>query len=200
MVRCDVCGEGREQEHLQRFCGLSGEMLGWSWSNTDRNAGNAAAYDTAQALAAHPSTFYTLLGSFGLGKTRLLACMVNAGRAAGYTAVYTTTADLLDYLRAAYNPETRGLAFDERWELLASARILAIDEFDRWNPTEWAREKFEQLIDTRYRNRGTHLTAFAANANKDALPGYVRSRMEDSTCYLYRMSGQDVRRLSRQEN
>lgn len=197
MVRCDVCGEGREQAYLQALCGLSGEMLGWDWDNTDRNPTNAAAYDTAQALAAQPSSFYTLLGKFGVGKTRLLTCIVNAGRLAGHTAVYTTTAALLDYLRSAYNPETRGVTFDGRWETITTARILAVDEFDRWNPTDWAREKFEQLIDTRYRNKTTQLTAFAANAALSALPGYVASRMLDRSCYLFELTGADVRRLMR---
>lgn len=197
LQRCDVCGESRAQEYLRALCGLRGEMLAWTWNNTDRTTANAAAYDSAQFLAAQPASFYTLLGKFGVGKTRLLACIVNAAREAGRTAVYTTTTDLLDYLRSAYNPETRGVTFDDRWETITSARVLAIDEFDRWNPTDWAREKFEQLIDARYRNRGAQLTAFAANAELAALPGYVTSRMRDVTCYLYQMTGQDVRRLMR---
>lgn len=198
IVRCTVCGEGRQQAYLRDLCGLRGDMLEWTFANTTRNAANAEAYDVARELAQHPARLYTLLGDYGVGKTRLLACIINAGRAAGWVSIYTTTANLLDYLRGAYEAGA-SLKFDARWELLSTAQILAIDEFDRWSPTPWAREKFETLLNERYANGGQQLTAFAANAAMSDLPPYVRSRMSDSQCYLYRMSGQDVRRMKRGE-
>lgn len=196
LVRCDVCGAGQQAEYLQKHCGLTGEMLNWTFQTTRRNQANAAAYDAAQALAGNPQRLYTLLGSYGVGKTRLLACIVNAGRLAGLPAVYTTTAALLDYLRGAFDPNAT-VNYDGRWEVLTDARILAIDEFDRWNPTEWAREKFEQLIDERYRAGANKLTCFAANARLDDLPGYVASRMQDRDCFLYELTGTDARRIRR---
>lgn len=169
-------------------------MRGWSFANTTRHSRNAAAYDDAQAVASSPEWFFTLTGQYGIGKTRLLSCIVNAGRASGWPSVYMTTAALLDHLRSAYAPES-GIAFDALWERITSARILAIDELDRWNPTPWAKEKFFQLIDERYRRGAEQLTVFATNAGVDALPGYVVSRMFDRRCRVYELTGADVRRM-----
>ena len=156
------------------------------------------AFDAAQLLAGNPQRFLALLSpaKYGVGKTRLLACIVNAARAAGHTAIYTTTADVLDYLRSAYAPNAE-VSYDGRFDTLRKARVLALDEFDRWAPTAWAQEKFFQLIDYRYRNADNLLTVFAANSDISILPGYIASRMNDVSNYVFVMTGQDVRRVRR---
>lgn len=196
LTRCPTCGTNSQREYLRNMCGLSPEMQAWTFEATRRNPSNAAAYDVGQLLARNPAYFYTLLGGFGVGKTRLLACIVNEARAAGWTAVYTTTADVLDHLRSAYAPKA-AIGFDGRFELLKTARVLCLDEFDRWSPTEWAEEKFFRLIEARYQDGARLLTCFAANARLDELPGYVRSRIEDSRCKRYQLAGMDVRRAVR---
>ena len=198
IVRCDVCGSGKQQSYLRDLCGLAGEQLGWTFANSERNRANEAAFDAAQLLAGNPQRFLALLSpaKYGVGKTRLLACIVNAARAAGHTAIYTTTADVLDYLRSAYAPDA-AVSYDARLDTLRAARVLVLDEFDRWAPTAWAQEKFFQLIDYRYRNADNLLTAFAANSDISILPGYIASRMNDVSNYVFIMSGQDVRRVRR---
>jgi DNA replication protein DnaC len=197
-VRCDVCGSGQQQAYLRDLCGLAGEQLAWTFATTKRNEANEAAFDAAQLLAGNPQRFLALLSpaTYGVGKTRLLACIINAARTAGHTAIYTTTADVLDYLRSAYAPNAE-VAYDGRFDTLRNARVLALDEFDRWQPTAWAQEKFFQLIDYRYRNAETLLTVFAANADISILPGYIASRMHDVNNYVFLMTGQDVRRVRR---
>lgn len=183
---------------MRDLCGLSGEQLTWAFANTDRNRANELAFDAAELLAGNPQRFLALLSpaKYGVGKTRLLACIVNAARAAGHTAIYTTTADVLDYLRSAYAPNAE-VSYDGRFDLLRNARVLALDEFDRWAPTAWAQEKFFQLIDHRYRNADKLLTVFAANSDISILPGYIASRMNDVSNYVFVMTGQDVRRVRR---
>ena len=146
IVRCDVCGSGKQQSYLRDLCGLAGEQLAWTFANTKRDDANWQAFDAAQLLAGNPQRFLALLSpaKYGVGKTRLLACIVNAARMAGHTAIYTTTADVLDYLRAAYAPNAE-VSYDGRFDTLRKARVLALDEFDRWAPTAWAQEKFFQL-------------------------------------------------------
>ena len=100
----------------------------------------------------------------------------------GTLPIYTTTADVLDYLRSAYAPNAE-VSYDGRFDTLRQARVLALDEFDRWAPTAWAQEKFFQLIDYRYRNADNLLTVFAANSDISILPGYIASRMND-VCQL----------------
>lgn len=193
-MRCSTCGTQRQTEYLQRIDGLSREMRGWQFGNTARHARNQQALDDAMALALSPEWFYTLTGPYGVGKTRILVCIVNAGREAGWPSVYMTTAALLDHLRTAYAPGS-DVTFDAMWERIVTARILALDELDRWNATAWAQEKFFQLIDERYRNGADRLTVFATNANVDTLPGYVVSRMFDRRCRVYELTGADVRRV-----
>ena len=198
LVRCDVCGSGQQQNYLRDLCGLSSDQLTWTFSNTDRTKVNELAFDAAQLLAGNPQRFLALLSpaKFGTGKTRLLACIINAARTAGHTAIYTTTADVLDYLRSAYAPNAE-VSYDGRFDTLRNARVLALDEFDRWAPTAWAQEKFFQLIDHRYRNADNLLTVFAANSDISILPGYIASRMHDVANYVFVMTGQDVRRVRR---
>ena len=199
VARCEVCGVGQQAGYLANLCGLSPEAQGWTFASTERTKANGQAYDTAELLAERPQRWLTLLSprNFGVGKTRLLACIVNAARTAGDVAVYTTTADVLDYLRNAYAAGVQ-VGYDERMELLRTARVLCLDEFDRWNPTTWAQEKFFQLINHRYEHSSEQLTVFAANAEITTLPGYVASRMQDVRHYLYALSGQDVRRVRRE--
>jgi hypothetical protein len=87
--------------------------------------------------------------------------------------------DLLDYLRAAYNPDNRELSFDSRWDLLVRAEVLALDELDEFNTTPWAMERFLRLIDERWRNMQTRLTLLATNSALSQLPPKVASRLRD---------------------
>lgn len=198
ITRCEICGRGQQQTYLRDLCGMSAEAQRWTFDNTQRTNANGAAYDACELLASNPQRFMTLLspGKYGVGKTRLLACAVNAARADGHVAIYTTTADVLDYLRNAYAPNA-ALGYDSRLEILRSAKVLALDEFDRWAPTPWAQEKFFQLIDARYQRSAEMLTLFAANTEIAAVPGYIASRMQDIRSYLFVLSGQDVRRVQR---
>ena len=195
LVPCDVCGQQRQAAYLLDLCGLTGEMLGYTFQTTKRLTANAAAYDAARQVVAYPQWFLTLQGAPGVGKTRLLGTIVNEARAAGRKAVYTTTAELLDHLRAAYAPGVAGaLTFDALLDKVTDCTVLALDEFDRWNPTAWAQEKFFQLIEARYRDGERRLTCFATNAELDTLPQYITSRMQDRRCRVYTLSGPDIRR------
>lgn len=193
--RCSVCGEKKQAEFLERICMLDGEMLGWNLANTKRTQYNGAAYDAVQRLAQQPAWFLTLHGGNGRGKTRLLACLVNAGRVAQWTSVYLTTAELMDHLRSAYSPESH-ITFDGLWERIVSARILVLDEMDRFNATDWAQEKFFELIEQRYRRGGQCLTALATNLSVDALPSYVFSRVMDRRGAVHELTGPDWRRTA----
>ena len=159
-MRCDVCGTGMQAVYLRNLCGLSGDLLEWTFANTKRNQSNDTALDAAELLAGNPQRFLALLspGKYGVGKTRLLACIVNGRGSGPHSAIYTTTADVLDYLRSAYAP-TADVSYDTRLETLREARVLALDEFDRWATTA-GHEKFFQRME--YRNASNLLTVFAA--------------------------------------
>lgn len=205
LIPCECVREewAREREikrkaALRRICGLYGEMLAWTFENTPRARPDcptyAAAYDLAKERAQNPEWLMALSGSYGVGKTRLLSCIVNAGMAADLSSVYTTMAELLDHLRAAFGPHAE-TGYDELWDTVVNARILAIDEVDRFSATEWAEEKYFQLIELRYRAGEDRLTVIATNKDIKDLPGYVQSRLYDRHCSAFVLKGADMRRV-----
>lgn len=194
LMDCPVCNRDGQQRYLERLSRLTAEMRTWGYGNTQDTDDNGAAYDYGKTLAERPRWFYTLWGAFGVGKTRLLACLVNAGRTNGWTSIYITMAELLDHLRAAFNPQTaEKVTFDALWEDLCKCRILAIDEADRFNPTPWAVEKFTELIESRYRNGPDRCTAFATNVDPATLNGYLYSRMMYRESRVFHITGGDWR-------
>ena len=194
IVDCQVCNRNGQQQYLEGICGLTPEMRSWTYANTTGTQHNGDAYDYGQALVASPHHFYTLYGPFGTGKTRLLSCLVNAGRAHGWPSVYITTAELFDHLRSTYAPARVGaLTFDGMWDKIANARILALDECDRFSPTSWATEKWFELVEMRYRMGVDHCTAFATNADIETLDGYLVSRMYHRESRVFELRGGDWR-------
>ncbi len=194
-TRCPSCGPQRQTEYLRKIDGLTAEMREWTFANTTPNR-NSEAWRAAQEVANDPRWLFTLTGPYGVGKTRLLSCIVNEAREQRKPAVYLTTAQLLDHLRSAYSPGAE-IGYDAMWDRVSTARVLALDELDRWNPTPWAQEKFFQLVDARYRAGAEMLTVFATNSGLDTLPGYVQSRMMDRRCRIFNMAGADVRQVRR---
>ena len=57
--------------------------------------------------------------------------------------------DLLDFLRAAFNPAST-LSLDERFEQVKKAELLVLDDLGAQSATTWASEKLFQLINYRY--------------------------------------------------
>ena len=146
--------------------------------------------------ARQPHDFLTLTGRTGVGKSTLLAAMVNTALASHFTAYYTTTADLLDSLRATFKSGAE-VGYDGQWERLKNVRVLCLDELDRFNASDWALEKLFQLMSARYDYGRDRLTGLATNAGIATFPPYLRSRMLDRECSLFELTGQDVRQCQR---
>lgn len=208
IVPCDRCGKEWQQERLRRLCGLSPHMQGWT---LDRFAlefrDQVQAESRRRALAAarkavtEPKGFLTFWGSWGTGKTYLLAAIVNECRKLGYTAIYTTVADLLDELRETFDPGVRE-SYTVRFERLKRSKVLALDELEKWRASDWAEEKFFQLVDERYRHCEDRLTVFATNAKVmhgcrvvkgTRWPGYLEDRLTDGRFGVVELKGGSVR-------
>ena len=194
-IPCPTCGSAFQQDYLRNICGLPLDAQRTTFSQLTRYPFLSPALDRAQALVAAPSGFFTLTGPNGRGKSTLLHCLINAGRAAGYTSVYASTADFLDHLRRAYDPAV-AISYDGVMDKYMSATILCLDELDAFKASAWAEEKFRQLIDHRYQDRLHKLTAFATNARPEDLPPYLFSRMSDrESGAIYEIAGADLRRI-----
>jgi DNA replication protein DnaC len=208
---CPYCSADRAAEAKVRATGLAGEARGWRLSGFRRRFGPAAAgLDAAREAVRHPAGFVTFHGGYGSGKSHLLAGVCNELRESGRTVHYTTLAGLLDYLRAAFDPE-RGPSYTARYERMLAVDALALDEVDKASMTQWADEKLFELLDNRYRRAAECLTLVATNqrlCDRDqagrvtrtysVLPqsrhaGAIMSRVLDGRFLVVDMGNEDVR-------
>lgn len=178
--------------------GLTDEERTYRLSDYEVVPRNRDAYHAVTKASAQQRGFILLEGPYGVGKSRLLISVVNECREDGLLAVYSNMAELLDYLRDAFNPkkEKDSEGYEERWEMLVNAPVLAIDELEKFSATAWSMEKFTQLLHHRYRNMAKQLTLMATNATLDGLPGDIRSRLGDGRAVVCKIVGSDLRPMN----
>jgi DNA replication protein DnaC len=109
----------------------------------------ADALNQAREFAAHPAGWLVFMGPYGCGKTHLAAAIANDGLERGRSVLFVVVPDLLDYLRAAYAPNSPA-TYDERFEEVRNVPVLILDDLGTQNATSWAAEKLYQLLNYRY--------------------------------------------------
>jgi len=134
------------------------------------------AHEVAQRYAAEPRGWLLILGGFGVGKTHLAAAIANDCLSRGLPVTFLNTPDLLDYLRAAFNPNAEE-TYSQRFEQLLDAPLLILDDFGTQNATAWAEEKLFQLLNHRYIARLP--TVITTNLSLDDLDPRLSSRLAD---------------------
>lgn len=185
----------KQRRHLLTIDGLSPAERATRFENLLVVPSNQEAYNQVTGAVSAGRGMVTLTGEAGRGKTSLLIAAVNDARERNIAAVYLTVSDLLDYIKAAFNPDTAGRSVDERWELLTSVQVLALDELSRYNSTPWADERFWMLIDQRWRNMDRRLTILAMNGNLSALDRAIQSRLKDKRAVVVTLGGKDMREI-----
>ena len=83
------------------------------------------------------------------GKTHLAAATAYAAKQAGHSVLFVGVADLLDHLRATFDPKT-GATLDSRFQQIKDVSLLFLDDLGMESATPWAREKVQQLFNHRY--------------------------------------------------
>ncbi|MFZ5882462.1 MAG: AAA family ATPase [Chloroflexota bacterium] len=143
-----------------------------------------------------------LYGASGQAKTLALKIAVATALREGLRAAYANMLTVLDDIRRAFDErENKQTELVRRMEWWIGLDILAIDELDKTNSTDWAKERMFQLIDARYQRavRQEALTIIAANYDgTDELSPYLRSRIEDNRFMengmVVRLDGPDGRK------
>jgi len=134
------------------------------------------AFETCANFAKEPEGWLLLTGTYGCGKTHLAAAIANARLALGFPVVFMIVPDLLDHLRAAFNPQSE-TTYDQLFEQLRTAPMLVLDDLGAHSSTQWAQEKLFQLLNHRY-NAQLH-TVVTTNQRLDDLDPRLRSRLLD---------------------
>ena len=135
------------------------------------------AYDAALALAKGtlPETFLTLMGPSDNGKTHLLVAICRNWLSQGKLARYAFVPLLLDELRAGFNQNSDG-SYEDRWQKFLNVPLLALDDLGTENPTPWAQEHLDTLID--YRMVQGLATVVTTNLVFEKLSSRIGSRLQ----------------------
>ena len=150
------------------------------------------AYDRAVAYAEKPEGWLVLKGGYGCGKTHLAAAIANQRIAMGHPAVFVSTPDLLDHLRAAFSPGAV-TGYDERFEQIRNTPLLILDDLGTQSNSDWAQEKLYQIFNHRYNNQLP--TVVTTNLELEAIEIRIRSRMVDpSLVQIIHIAAPDFRR------
>ena len=189
---CPACSAGRMSQYLKDHSGLT------SWlSHVKRDDWMAAPnrdpqFNAMTELVAQERGWLTLWGPYGVGKTWILACVVNEFIAKKRQGVYTTAGGLLDHLRDSYTDDAYRYAFGQ-W---SGCFALAVDEVNEYHPTPWAADKYRQLMDHRYNMKDEAVTVLACNVNPAGMDWpedlrWLSSRMSEFP--IVEASGGDIR-------
>jgi len=136
---------------------------------------------TVQLLRAwsdSPLNWVMLRGAYGVGKTHLAAAVANRIASNGMSVLFVVVSDLLDHLRATYQPNSP-VSYDQRFSEVRRARLLVLDDLGAQNATPWAEEKLFQILNYRYVSRlATVLTI--SDTSWESLDERLKSRLRDA--------------------
>jgi DNA replication protein DnaC len=134
---------------------------------------------TAQAYAEAPHNWLLFRGPYGVGKTHLAAAIANKIAGSGRTVMFVVVSDLLDHLRATFQPGS-AVSYDQRFNEVRRAMLLVLDDLGVQNSTSWAKEKLFQVLNHRY-VAGLPTVLTVASSDWDGLDERLKSRLQDAS-------------------
>jgi DNA replication protein DnaC len=141
------------------------------------------AFQAAYRFAEEPQGWLVLSGTYGCGKTHLAAAIGNYRKDSGRPPIFVTSIQLLDHLRATFNPESR-MRFDRQFDDFQSSPLLILDDLGTESATPWVQERLYQLFNSRYIAQLP--TVITTSKSVDELDPRIRSRMLDKRlCKIY---------------
>jgi DNA replication protein DnaC len=184
---CECTEDEDEEERLSRLRRYSnlGPLSRLSFDNLSERGRSpnarhqetfAAAVKAGRAFADDSAGWLVLTGPSGCGKTHLAAAVAGKCVERGRAALFMVAPDLLDHLRAAYQPGN-DIGYDDLFEMLKNAPVLVLDDLGVQSSTAWAQEKLFQLINHRYNARMP--TVFTTNLGLGDFDSRIRCRLGD---------------------
>ncbi len=137
------------------------------------------AFMVSVEFAQEPQGWLVLAGENGCGKTHLAAAIASEYVERTRTDVmFVVVPDLLDHLRATFNPQSN-TTYDRRFDEIRRSPLLVLDDLGIESATAWAREKLFQLLNYRY----TALlpTVITTSSEPKQIEPWLRTRMLDVT-------------------
>jgi DNA replication protein DnaC len=142
-------------------------------------------HQAAREYAHNPTGWLVLTGDYGCGKTHLAAAIANYQLSQRRTALFVVVPDLLDHLRATFNPQSP-ISYDKLFQQVRRAPLLVLDDLGMESATAWAKEKLYQIFNHRY-TAGLPTVITTSHAI-DELDARLRSRLLDqSRCAIWRI-------------
>lgn len=144
-----------------------------------------------EAFCTAPQGWLSFGGDYGVGKTALLYAALHRLAERGRFGRYITAPELIDRLRNLIRSDGDPDAYLQRW---IDAPLIAVDELDKYDATEFAEKTIFRLFNARYERRATAGTLLAYNLDRaQRLPPFLRSRIRDGRFQLITLAGSDVR-------
>lgn len=134
------------------------------------------AFKAAMEYAEDPDGWMVFMGPYGSGKTHLAASIANYRASQGYPVMFVVVPDLMDHLRATFNPRST-VSYDRRFEEIRSAPLLVLDDLGTESATPWVKEKLYQLFNVRYNAKLP--TVITTASTLDEIDPRLRSRLGD---------------------
>ncbi len=142
------------------------------------------AYEAALEFAQNPRDWLVFNSiAYGNGKTHLAAAIANYVANEGEPVLFIVVPDLLDHLRATFNPAS-GMRLDKRFSEVKTASLLVLDDLGTESATAWAREKLYQLFNHRYNARLPTIITTARPID-DLDPRLATRMLDGSRCSFY---------------
>ncbi len=135
-----------------------------------------AANQAALAFAEEPAGWLVFVGPSGCGKTHIAAAIAGRCIEKGRAVLFMVVPDLLDHLRAAYQPDAES-GYDELFETVRNAQVLVLDDLGVQSTTPWVEEKIFQLINHRYSAQLS--TVITTNLDLASFGSRVQTRLSD---------------------
>jgi DNA replication protein DnaC len=140
-------------------------------------------FKAAEKYAKKPEGWLVLTGTYGSGKTHLAAAIANYQAGLGAPPLFIVVPDLLDHLRATFNPNS-DTSYDRRFNEIKSTPLLILDDFGTQATTPWVKEKLYQLFNYRY--NAELPTVITTSDDLEEMDARIRSRVLDTrTCVTH---------------